>query len=241
MRTDRRPLPLQVRDEILALIERDGLRPGDQLPTETDIATRFGVGRTSAREAMKLLEQDGVVHVRHGLGRYVSHVATLERPITRLESVTEMMRAHGYTVTNRVASVVVRAVESEEAAALGLAAEAEVVRLERVRLHEGEPLIYSVDVFPRSLITRPVAEVDWSGSLLDLLEANGTRVTSALARLQAVRLPLAGERAIGRRTSEPWVLLVHRNIDQAGRTVIISRDYYRGDRFTFDVFRRRSD
>jgi GntR family transcriptional regulator len=241
MPRDRRPLPLQVRDEILGLIEREDLHPGDQLPTETDIAARFGVGRTTAREALKLLEQDGVVYVRHGLGRYVSHVATLERPITRLESVTEMMRAHGYTVSNRVASVVVRQAQADEAAALDLAAGKDVVRLERVRFHEGEPLIYSVDVFPRSLIPRPLEQVDWSGSLLDLLEANGTRVTSALAQLQAVRLPVAGQRAIGRRTSEPWVLLIHRNIDQAGRTVIVSQDYYRGDRFTFDVFRRRDD
>jgi DNA-binding GntR family transcriptional regulator len=54
-----------------------------------------------------------------------------------------------------------------------------------------------------------------------------------------VRLPEAGRRAIGGRSNEPWVLLTQRNIDQLGRTVIISRDYYRGDRFTFNVFRRR--
>lgn len=239
VRADRRPLPLQLRDQILALIQRDGLQPGDRLPTEAAIAEGFGVGRTTAREALKLLEQDGVVDVRHGSGRYVSQVAALERPITRLESVTEMMLAHGYSVTNRVVSAVERPADAEEARLLELATGAPVVQLERVRLHGPEPLIWSVDVFPRSLAPGPVDEETWSGSLLDLLESSGSRVVSAVAQLRAVRLPEAGRRAIGNRSNEPWVLLTQRNIDQLGRTVIISRDYYRGDRFTFNVFRRR--
>lgn len=236
---DRRPLPLQLREGILELIAHDGLRPGDRLPSEAEIAARFDVGRTTAREALKLLEQDGVIDVRHGSGRYVSHVATLERPLTRLESVTEMMRAHGYSVTDRVVSVAIRAASEDESTALAIPEGTPVVCLERVRLHEGEPLIYSVDVFPRALVLGPVEGIAWSGSLLERLERDGTRITSAVAQLQAVRLPVSGQRAIGRRTGEPWVLLVHRNIDQDGRTAILSHDYYRGDRFTFNVFRRR--
>jgi GntR family transcriptional regulator len=239
MDRDRRPLPLQVRDGILTLIARDGLRPGDRLPPESEIAERFQVGRTTAREALKLLEQDGVIDVRHGSGRFLSHVAALERPITRLESVTEMMRSHGYSVANRVVSVRVGPAGEGEADELRIPPGESVVRLERVRSHDGEPLIYSVDVFPQRLLAGPVEGVDWAGSLLEMLEASGTRVTSAVAQLQAVHLPSAGQRAIGARSRDPWVLLVHRNIDQAGRVVILSHDYYRGDRFTFNVLRRR--
>ena len=239
MREDRRPLPLQLREEILAIIEGEGLQPGDRLPTEIAIADRFGVGRTTAREALKLLEQDGIIDVRHGSGRFVSQVATLERPITRLESVTEMMRAHGYSVTNRVVSAASRAASAEERTTLGLLEDEIVMELERVRLHVDEPLIYSVDVFRRSLVADPIEDSALSGSLLDLLEANGTLITSAMAQLHAVHLPEAGQRAIGHRTSEPWVLLTHRNLDETGATIIVSQDYYRGDRFTFNVFRRR--
>ncbi len=239
MREDRRPLPLQLREEILAIIKSEGLQPGDRLPTEIAIADRFGVGRTTAREALKLLEQDGIIDVRHGSGRFVSQVATLERPITRLESVTEMMRAHGYSVTNRVISVVSRAASAEERTTLGLLEGEVVMELERVRLRGDEPLIYSVDVFRRSLVADPIEDSALSGSLLDLLEANGTRITSAMAQMHAVHLPEAGQQAIGLRTSEPWVLLTHRNLDETGATIIVSQDYYRGDRFTFNVFRRR--
>lgn len=35
------------------------------------------------------------------------------------------------------------------------------------------------------------------------------------------------------------VLRLHRNVDTSGRVAIVCHDYHRGDRFTFDVFRRR--
>jgi len=237
---DRRPLPLQVRDEILALIERDGLTAGDQLPSETELAARFDVGRTSVREALKLLEQDGVIDVRHGIGRFVSALPTLERPITRLESVTEMMRSLGYSVTNRVLSVDVAAASEDEAGALDAPVGTAVVRLERVRLQGDTPLICSIDVFPRGLVEGPVEDLDWSGPLLDRLEAGGHHVASATAQIRAVMLPAALARRVGV-ARQPWLLLVHRNVDEAGRPLIYSHDYYRGDSFTFNVVRRRAD
>lgn len=242
MTRDRRPLPLQVRDQILAHIHREGLGPGDQLPTEAEIATKFDVARTTAREALKLLEQGGVVDVRHGLGRYVSGLATLERPITRLESVTEMMRSRGYTVTNRVVSVTVGPASEDEAAALDQPVGTEVIRLERVRLHQGDPLIYSLDVILRALIPESIDRLDWASPLLELLEEYGVFVVSAAAQIEAVLLSDEGRRALGPDLADPngaWILLVHRNLDQAGRAVIYSHDYYRGDRFTFNVARRR--
>ncbi len=239
MRQDRRPLPVQLREEILSIIEA-GMKPGDRLPTEAELAARFRVGRTTAREALKLLERDGLIDVRHGSGRFVSRAATLERPITRLESVTEMMSALGYSLTNRIVSVTLRGASEEEAAALGLAGGETVVDLERVRLHDGEPLIYSVDVIPHSLVHQPVDTIDWSGSLLALLEANGARVTSAMAQLRVERLPEPAQRAIGKPSDDPWILLVQRNIDEQGNVVILSHDYHRFDSFTFNVFRQRA-
>jgi GntR family transcriptional regulator len=237
---DRRPLPLQVRLEILALIEREGLRAGDQLPTETALAAEFDVGRTTIREALKLLEQDGVIDVRHGLGRFVSAIPTLERPITRLESVTEMMRNLGYAVANQVLSVAVGPASNEETAALDLPAGSEVIRLERVRLQGETPLIYSADVFPRALIDGSLDEIDWSGSLLDRFEAEGHRVALATAQIRAATLPSAIARRMGI-PDQPWLLLVHRNLEETGRPLIYSHDYYRGDSFTFNVLRKRAD
>jgi DNA-binding GntR family transcriptional regulator len=39
----------------------------------------------------------------------------------------------------------------------------------------------------------------------------------------------------------PWLLLVHRNLGEAGRPLIYSHDYYDGETFSFNVLRRRAD
>jgi GntR family transcriptional regulator len=236
---DRRPLPIQVRDGIRDLIEQLDLGAGDKLPTEREISASFDVGRTTVREALKLLEQDGIVQARQGLGRFLSAIPRIQRPITRLESVTEMMRSLGYEVTNRVVSVDEGHATDEEAAALRLPPGALVLRLERVRLHRGEPLIYSLDVMPRGAISGAPRDIDWSGSLLLELERHGKTIASATAEIRAVTMPtdLAARLELPR--SAAWLLMVHVNLGEGGEPVIYSHDYYRGDIITFNVLRRR--
>ena len=57
-----------VADRLKALICKEKLRPGDRLPTETELAERFGVSRLSLREATKSLEFLGIVEAKPGRG-----------------------------------------------------------------------------------------------------------------------------------------------------------------------------
>ncbi len=60
-----------IRDYVKQHILDHGLSAGDPLPSETQLAQELGVGRSSAREAIKALQSLGVVEVRHGEGLYV--------------------------------------------------------------------------------------------------------------------------------------------------------------------------
>ncbi|MES1266041.1 MAG: GntR family transcriptional regulator, partial [Variovorax sp.] len=58
--------------EDLSLKIRDGaLRPGDKLPTESEIMQAFGVSRTVVREALSKLQAGGLVETHHGVGTFV--------------------------------------------------------------------------------------------------------------------------------------------------------------------------
>jgi GntR family transcriptional regulator len=226
---DRRALPLRVRDMIVEQIRSGALPPGSQLPTETALGEQYGVGRSTVREAVKLLVNDGIVEVQHGRGSFVTGMAGLatERPITRFESVTEMMAHLGYTVENRVLSVTEPAATQEEAAELGLKAGDPVIRLERLRLHEGKPFVFSVNVVPRALFDGPLDQIAWGASIIDLLDERDREVVASSAHMRATRAP------------EPWLLITETCVTATGEPVLIAHDYHRGDAFAFHVVRRR--
>ncbi len=60
-----------VLDTLRHYISERGLRTGDRLPGESELATRLGVGRPAVREALRALEAVGAVETRKGVGRFV--------------------------------------------------------------------------------------------------------------------------------------------------------------------------
>ena len=60
-----------VADRLLAMIRGGSLRPGDQLPTERELADRLAVGRSSVREALQVLATLNVIEARAGAGTFV--------------------------------------------------------------------------------------------------------------------------------------------------------------------------
>jgi GntR family transcriptional repressor for pyruvate dehydrogenase complex len=59
-------------DQIISLIARSLLKSGDRLPSERELGKRFGVGRTSVREALRSLTTMGIVDGRVGEGTFVA-------------------------------------------------------------------------------------------------------------------------------------------------------------------------
>ncbi len=69
-------IPNLILERLVNLILDEGLRPGDRLPTERDLMTRLSVGRSSLREAIRVLSAIGVVRVNVGEGMFVAHGGT---------------------------------------------------------------------------------------------------------------------------------------------------------------------
>ena len=68
----RKSLSRQVMESIEKLILEQDLKPGDVLPTETQISETLQVSKSSVREAVKMLEALGVVEIRRGLCTVIS-------------------------------------------------------------------------------------------------------------------------------------------------------------------------
>ena len=65
-------LPEKLSDDIVSYILNNHLKPNDKLPNESILAEKMGAGRSSIREAMKLLASRNIVTIRQGSGTYVA-------------------------------------------------------------------------------------------------------------------------------------------------------------------------
>ncbi len=92
-----RPGKLQdlAKEQIKAFIRDSGLKSGDQLPTENNLAESLGISKTTVREALKALENVGILESRHGVGNFIkafSYEAILENLPYSLESDVHSLR-----------------------------------------------------------------------------------------------------------------------------------------------------
>ncbi len=94
-------IPELVFQEMQRLIIDGNFRPGDLLPSEMELAERFGVGRSSIREAMRALQLLGVIEVIQGKGTYVCDFGILPlivdwARISQMGIISEVMEARQF-------------------------------------------------------------------------------------------------------------------------------------------------
>ena len=70
--SEEKSLPQKISEDIISLILEENLQPGDKLPNESILSKRLDAGRSSIREAMKLLASRNIVTIRQGSGTYVA-------------------------------------------------------------------------------------------------------------------------------------------------------------------------
>lgn len=81
-KVDKKLLGYQIEDELMNFILKEPVKVGEKIPNEFELAEKFGVGRSTIREAVKGLVSKGVLEVRRGSGTYViSHISLEDDPL----------------------------------------------------------------------------------------------------------------------------------------------------------------
>jgi GntR family transcriptional regulator len=144
------PAYKRIQGAIRRRIDAGHLKPGNMVPSERELARTHQVSLMTARHALTELARDGIVERRRGAGTFV---APPRVQFNKLLGYNEQMASLGLTAHSRIVTSTVVSRESEIAARLGLAPTARIVRLERVRLAQNEPVAleaayWSEDEFP---------------------------------------------------------------------------------------------
>ena len=132
-----------LREEIAA----GEFRRGDQLPTEEMLGQRFNVSRITVRGALDLLVAEGLLKRERGRGTFVTD-APVEHTLVRLTDFVEDMSVAGLRPTSRVVHFAEEPSSAEVAGELRLARGVPVLRLDRLRLADDQPVAFDVTYLP---------------------------------------------------------------------------------------------
>jgi GntR family transcriptional regulator len=235
----RKRLSFKVRDDLLSRIASGRIPPGSKLPPEPALAEEMGVSRPTLREALRSLEEDGFVTRTSGAGTYATHRPRLRNNLDVNFGVTEAIRAAGMSAGTSESSVHTDGATDEEAETLDLEPGDPVVRLERVRTADGDPVVMSHDVVAAALIgATELTAMPLDGSLYELLERHGTPVAHGVVSVEPARADRRLARRLGVKSGA--LLLYLRQIDygREGEPLLLSHEHHRADAFEFTVVRR---
>jgi GntR family transcriptional regulator len=144
----RRPRYLHVREQLAERIQSGAWAPGQLIPSEFDIAKRFGVSQGTARIAVTALVAENVVVRRQGLGTFV-YEHTREEELERFFRVFNgRQRVDSESRSWRPVPACANSAECRE---LDLAPGSRVLRIRRVRLRDGAPFILERISLPEAL------------------------------------------------------------------------------------------
>jgi GntR family transcriptional regulator len=144
------PLYVQLREALRDEIRQRGLRPGDRLPTETELEERHGVSRSTIRQAVGDLEAEGLLRRVQGKGTFVAHPKIQHLPV--LTSFSDLLRDQGYAPSHHLLASEVVAADADVARDLDLDEGAPCRRLERLLSADGVPVGVSATWLPLQVL-----------------------------------------------------------------------------------------
>lgn len=207
--------------------------PGDPLPSESELASKFGVSRMTARQAVQNLAHEGLVERRRGAGTFIA-VQPLHRHEAALMGFTEDMRRRGMVASSRLISASLTLATSTDIEALRLPSGARVVSVSRIRFADG--IAFAIDnvALPADCASVLSADLE-SGSLHDALVGIGRVPTVAHSLISARSATTKEARLLGLGSRDP--LLVERRIisDQGGDPLEHTESAYAASRYVIDA------
>ena len=219
----------------LALRERvPTLRPGERLPSDSDLCREFGVSRMTARNAMQRLAEDGLVQRIPGRGTFVAEPPS-HRYADRLMAFSHEMERQGRRPSSRLLAREIRPAREGEARLLEIRPGSPVVLVRRLRLADDRPMAIETAVLVRRTAdVVMVADLE-AGSLHEELAGAGLQLRRGNATITAEAASAEDACLLGVKAGEP--LLVERRViaDAQGRPVEATESRYPGDRYALDV------
>jgi GntR family transcriptional regulator len=234
---DTKPLWQRVHEDLLTRLTA-GEFP-DRFPTDYELVDEYGVSRHTVREAIRRLEADGLLTRHRGRGTFVNKEAINQPLSSTIYSLFNSLEEQGFQQDSDVLTSELRR-ERAAAEQLGVAADAELFFLERLRRVDGTPLALDRTWLPADPYG-DLVEADFTRTALygELARRHGVTPVSGTEHLRPI-VPTGTEREILGLDEGEAVFLIERRTESANGPLEWRESLVRGDIYRFEVTWQRA-
>lgn len=223
------PLYLQLKNKIRRDIRIGTLKPGDKLPSETQLQKTYNMSRVTVRNAMEELSIEGYIIKVQGKGSFVAQSDMLRLP-AGMTSFTDDAKMQGITLTSKVVKFGIEDIISDlDREFFSEQADGKILVLKRVRIADGTPVTVEENHLFADMIT--LKDENLEGSLYEILMNKYHLMPSNKGR-RSVKIIPADEEIAGLLTlpvGTPVITSEMCVFDASGDPIHTVTDWVRGD------------
>ena len=239
VKADQRHLYIQVIERLKQDIENGVFKENEKFPSEFELARSLGVSRSTLREALRLLEEEKVIVRKHGVGTFVNPKPVFSSGIEQLSSVSAMIREAGMEPGTIFMDIIDTELTEDNGDTFPSEDGDRLVTIKRVRTADGEPVVYCIDQVLARTISGGVEHL-WNESIFDSIEKSGDiRISQAVAYIEPVGYDEEASSILRCGVEIPLLALIQHHYSEDGEMVLFSKNYFRADKFSFHVVRKR--
>ncbi len=235
MTSPRTPIWQSIAQTLQGEIAQGHYAAGDKLPTEAELALRFGVNRHTVRHALADLAQAGVVHARRGAGVFVT-IRPTDYALGSRVRFHQNIQESGRTPSRQITRLECLPASAKEAAALRMPTGNMVQVIEGISLADGQPLAVFRSCFPAARFPDFLAHMQGQSSVSAALAACGVPdYTRAQTRITAKLADTLLAHALRLREGSALIRTEAVNVDPAGIPVEFGTTWFAGERVALTV------
>lgn len=227
------PLYIQIAEGLIAQIESGALCPGEQLPPERELSEKLGVTRMTLRRALRVLEVQGLIIRKHGIGTYIAE-PKIDRKMEVVFRFGSDMQQRGFTPQAKVISFEQIMAESSVAKDLILPISAPVYSILRLRSINHEPVMLESYLIPVQRFPGLDQYDIENRSIYEVLEEEyGIPIARARQSFEPIVATEFEAKLLNISIGNALMMEKRISYDANNLPIEYGKDSYRGDRFRF--------
>jgi GntR family transcriptional regulator len=229
------PIYLQIQSVLREQISAGELSPGDQIPSEVELANRWSVSRMTVRKAIEGLVAKGDLFRQPGKGTFVTK-DVMSYGFSTMLSFSRTLKSRGYKVSTQVLRQEVIPGPQHICHKLNLNPGSEVLVIRRLRFVNEEPVAIHTSYFDQRVFSALVNFDLVNGSLLDSMEQiYGIHMASTKDTVRAGSSSTEVSALLGIKSGRPVLIMEGTAFDERGTPTRYTEAIYNGDMFELAV------